>query len=74
MNKLCVEDGIFVTHMKSLSRVLASLLLIHVVAIALFVNGFLLTRIHLDNKSEKDKSICDAPYKKLVWIVIDALR
>lgn len=59
---------------KSTSSVLAGLLLLHIVAITLFVNGFLLARIHLDNRTKNYPSVCDAPYKKLVWIVIDALR
>lgn len=53
---------------------LAVLLTLHCVAIALFVRGFLLTRIHLSEKSTQDASVCARPYDKLIWIVIDALR
>ena len=56
------------------SGVLAAVFILHVVALAVFVNGFLLTRVHLENRSQKLGSVCDAPYTKLVWIVIDALR
>lgn len=46
------------------------------VAVLLFVHGFLLTRIHLKDTSvmEDQDCACDKPYKKLVWLVIDALR
>ena len=47
---------------------------IHLIAITLFINGYLLTRIHLPDRSEPSSSVCDRPYKKLVWIIIDALR
>lgn len=46
------------------------------VAIYAFVRGFLLTRIHLPKTEYKsfDGNFCDSPYRKLVWIVVDALR
>ena len=54
---------------------LLSLFALHVAALALFINGYLLTRIHLQEKStQSTEALCSQPYKKLVWIVIDALR
>lgn len=57
-------------------RVLIVLGVAHAVAIYAFVRGFLLTRIHLplEEYSSVDGDICPNPYKKLVWIVVDALR
>lgn len=55
-------------------RVLVLNLIGHVLAIALFVHGYLLTRIHLPYRSDPSSPVCARPYKKLVWIVIDALR
>lgn len=54
---------------------LLALLVLHLAALGLFVNGYLLTRIHLQEKStQSTEALCSQPYKKLVWIVIDALR
>ncbi len=55
-------------------RALPLLLILHCVAIAIFVHGFLLTRIHLPNRSTQHAPVCAKPYDKLIWIVIDALR
>lgn len=59
-----------------LRRVLIAILVAHGVAIYAFVRGFLLTRIHLPKTEYTgfDGDLCSSPYKKLVWIVVDALR
>lgn len=59
-----------------LRRVLVAFLVAHGIAIYAFVRGFLLTRIHLPKTEYKGfgGDLCSSPYKKLVWIVVDALR
>ncbi|KAL4543821.1 hypothetical protein Ndes2437B_g01633 [Nannochloris sp. 'desiccata'] len=47
----------------------------HFISLLFFINGYLLNRIHLPERSKPYKyQTCARPYKKLVWIVIDALR
>lgn len=60
--------------MLSTKTFLFVILLAHGIGILLFVHGFLLTRIHLKNSSVRNGSLCASPYKKFVWVVIDALR
>lgn len=60
--------------MLSTKTFLFVILLAHGIGILLFVHGFLLTRIHLKDRSDLNGSICALPYKKFVWVVIDALR
>ena len=60
---------------------MALLLILHCISLLLFVNGFLLSRIHLKERSAVSSTPvspsavpCERPYSKLVWIIIDALR
>ena len=55
---------------------LLSFLLAEVLALVFFARGFLLTRIHLKDtqKYSSEHQRYQAPYKKLVWIIVDALR
>lgn len=52
----------------------------HVLSLILFIHGFFLLRIRLDDVNIKRPGIdrnctsCKAPYNKLVWLVVDALR
>lgn len=55
----------------------ALLLLLHLAALGLFTRGFLLTRVHLPQRSaaHADGSpAAAAPYDRVVWLMIDALR
>lgn len=52
-------------------------LILHVLALGVFAAGFLLTRIELPTRSlPADSLACnpEPPVRKLVWIIIDALR
>lgn len=60
--------------MLSTKTFLFVVLLAHGIGILLFVHGFLLTRIHLKDRSARHGSLCALPYNKFVWVVIDALR
>ena len=58
---------------------LALLTLLHLASLALFINGFLLTRVHLPERStERPGAAANAtappPYDRVVWLMIDALR
>lgn len=55
---------------------LLSFLLVEVLALVFFARGFLLTRIHLKEtqKYSSEHQRYKTPYKKLVWIIVDALR
>ena len=54
---------------------LVLILITHLISLLFFINGYLLNRIHLPERSEPcEYQTCARPYKKLVWIVIDALR
>lgn len=46
----------------------------HLIAVITFINGFLLRRAHLPEHNTNTSLPCAKPYKKLVWVVIDALR
>lgn len=51
--------------------------ILQVIALGVFATGFLLTRIELPNRSlPADSLACipEPPVRKLVWIIIDALR
>lgn len=63
--------------------------MLHCISLWLFIHGFLLSRIHLTERSDPFPKSCDTdmpiscssasrackrPYSKLIWIVIDALR
>lgn len=54
------------------------LLMLHVTAMALFVHGFLLTRVHLSQRSSSPPTAAASPptppYDRVVWLLIDALR
>ena len=60
--------------MLSTKTFLFVILLAHGIGILLFVHGFLLTRIHLKDRSDRNGPLCALPYKKFIWVVIDALR
>lgn len=50
---------------------------LHTTALLLFVHGFLLTRVRLDERSAPagtEQALPAAPRTKLVWILIDSLR
>ena len=53
---------------------------LHIVALGVFATGFLLTRIELPNRSGATDNLpgqaCtfEPPVRKVVWIIIDALR
>lgn len=49
------------------------LALLHALALAVFVHGFLLMRVHLDDRSTAAPAL-PAPRTKLVWLMIDSLR
>lgn len=51
-----------------------AILLLHIASISIFVHGYLLTRVHMQQRSTPSPPVCARPYRKLVWIVIDALR
>ena len=51
--------------------------ILHLIALGVFATGFLLTRIELPSRSlPADSLACnpEPPVRKLVWIIIDALR
>lgn len=48
--------------------------ILHLLALALFSNGFLLTRITLDDRTPRSKTTSSATFEKVVILVIDALR
>lgn len=50
------------------------ILVLHIVAVTVFVHGYLLTRVHLKHRNAIHDAGCDRPYRKLVWVVVDALR
>ncbi|PRW57424.1 GPI ethanolamine phosphate transferase 3 [Chlorella sorokiniana] len=54
------------------------LLLLHLAALGLFTRGFLLTRVHLAQRSAAatngGTTAASAPYDRVVWLMIDALR
>ncbi|KAL4452193.1 hypothetical protein ABPG75_007855 [Micractinium tetrahymenae] len=54
------------------------LLILHVTALALFVHGFLLTRVHLPQRSSAPPTAAASPplppYDRVVWLMMDALR
>lgn len=53
----------------------ALLLLLHLAALGLFVRGFLLTRVHLPQRTAASAGdAAAAPYDRVVWLMIDALR
>lgn len=53
---------------------LAYLASLHIIAILLFSNGFLLTRISLDNVNESEVELASITFGKAIVLVIDALR
>ncbi len=56
---------------------LVVLTLLHALSIGIFIRGFLLTRIHLNERSSISQlptQACPAPFTKLVFLMIDALR
>lgn len=56
----------------------ALFLALHLAALGLFVHGFLLTRVHLPQRSAHAAGgaapNATAPYDRVVWLMIDALR
>lgn len=54
----------------------AAFALLHLVALACFVRGFLLTRVHLTERAAATSpdAAAKAPYDRVVWLMIDALR
>ena len=58
-------------------RLLLLFSILHLIALGVFATGFLLTRIELPSRSlPADSLACnpEPPVRKLVWIIIDALR
>ena len=48
---------------------------LHLASLGLFIHGFLLTRVHLDQRSAAPKGGGPpAPYDRVVWLLVDALR
>jgi hypothetical protein len=54
------------------------ILFLHLVSLGLFIHGFLLTRVHLPQRASEPPPTANltggAPYDRVVWIMIDALR
>jgi predicted AlkP superfamily pyrophosphatase or phosphodiesterase len=46
---------------------------LHVLALSAFINGFLLTRVHLPQRAVSPTPAA-VPYDRIVWLMIDALR
>ena len=51
-----------------------ALALLHAAALAVFVRGFLLTRVHLDARATGPPALTPPPRTRLVWLLIDSLR